>query len=178
VPCVAQCPAGVDIPGYVALVKEGRYADAVRLIRKDNPLPAVCGLICEHPCETRCRRTMMDDPINIRGLKRFAVEHAGEVPVPKPAASTGKRVAVIGGGPGGLSAAYYLALMGHHVVIYEQRKQLGGMLRYGIPNYRLPRDILDREIRQILSLGIEVRTETCVGENPSIAKIREEFDAV
>lgn len=178
VPCVAQCPAGVDIPGYVALVKEGRYADAVRLIRKDNPLPAVCGLICEHPCETRCRRTMMDDPINIRGLKRFAVEHAGEVPVPKPAASTGKRVAVIGGGPGGLSAAYYLALMGHHVVIYEQRKQLGGMLRYGIPNYRLPRDILDREIRQILSLGIEVHTETCVGENPSIAKIREEFDAV
>ena len=172
VPCVAQCPAGVDIPGYVALVKEGRYADAVRLIRKDNPLPAVCGLICEHPCETRCRRTMMDDPINIRGLKRFAVEHAGEVPVPKPAASTGKRVAVIGGGPGGLSAAYYLAL------IYEQRKQLGGMLRYGIPNYRLPRDILDREIRQILSLGIEVHTETCVGENPSIAKIREEFDAV
>ena len=178
VPCVSQCPAGVDIPGYVALVKAGRYADAVRLIRKDNPLPCVCGLICEHPCETRCRRTLMDDPINIRGLKRFAVEHAGEVPVPEPALATGKRVAVIGGGPGGLSAAYYLALMGHHVTIFEQRKQLGGMLRYGIPNYRLPREALDREIRQILRLNIEVHTETCVGENPSIAEIREKYDAV
>ena len=138
VPCVSQCPAGVDIPGYIALVREGRYADAVRLIRKDNPMPAVCGLICEHPCEVRCRRTMLDDPINIRGLKRFAVEQAGEVPVPKTAPATGKKVAVIGGGPGGISAAYYLALMGHKVTIYEKEKQLGGMLRYGIPSYRLP----------------------------------------
>ena len=153
VPCVSQCPAGVDIPGYVALVAEGRYGDAVRLIRKDNPLPAVCGLICEHPCEVRCRRTMIDDPINIRGLKRFAVDHAGDVPLPVPAAATGKKVAVIGGGPGGISAAYYLTLMGHQVTIYEQRKQLGGMLRYGIPNYRLPREELDREINHILSLG-------------------------
>ena len=134
-----SAPAGVDIPGYIALVAEGRYQDAVHLIRKDNPLPAVCGLICEHPCEVRCRRTMMDDPVNIRGLKRFAVDHAGEVPHPLPAASTGKKVAVIGGGPGGISAAYYLTLMGHQVTIFEQRKHLGGMLRYGIPNYRLPR---------------------------------------
>ena len=158
VPCVSQCPAGVDIPGYVALVAEGNYADAVRLIRKDNPLPSVCGLICEHPCEVRCRRTLMDDPINIRGLKRFAVEHAGEVPVPEPAEATGKRVAVIGGGPGGISAAYYLRLMGHDVTIYEQRKQLGGMLRYGIPSYRLPREALDKEIEQLLSTGIHVKT--------------------
>lgn len=100
VPCVAQCPAGVDIPGYISLVEAGRNADAVRLIRKDNPLPAVCGLICEHPCEVRCRRSMMDASINIRGLKRFAVEHAGSVPVPKPLPPTGKKVAVIGGGPG------------------------------------------------------------------------------
>lgn len=115
VPCVALCPAGVDIPGYVALVAEGRYADAVSLIRKDNPMPSVCALICEHPCEARCRRNMIDDAINIRGLKRYAVDHAGDVPLPAPAPKTGKRVAVIGGGPGGISAAYYLALMGHEV---------------------------------------------------------------
>ena len=178
VPCVSQCPAGVDIPGYIALVAEGRYQDAVRLIRKDNPLPAVCGLICEHPCEVRCRRTMMDDPVNIRGLKRFAVDHAGEVPHPLPAASTGKKVAVIGGGPGGISAAYYLTLMGHQVTIFEQRKHLGGMLRYGIPNYRLPRKELDQEIRQIIDLGIQVKTEVTVGENPNIRDLREEYDAV
>ena len=178
VPCVSQCPAGVDIPGYVALVAEGNYADAVRLIRKDNPLPSVCGLICEHPCEVRCRRTLMDDPINIRGLKRFAVEHAGEVPVPEPAEATGKKVAVIGGGPGGISAAYYLRLMGHDVTIYEQRKQLGGMLRYGIPSYRLPRDTLDQEIEQLLSTGIHVKTGVTVGESPNILELRSQYDAV
>ena len=178
VPCVSQCPAGVDIPGYVALVTEGRYGDAVRLIRKDNPLPAVCGLICEHPCEVRCRRTMVDDPVNIRGLKRFAVDHAGDVPLPVPAVATGKKVAVIGGGPGGISAAYYLTLMGHEVTIFEQRKKLGGMLRYGIPNYRLPREELDREINHLLSLGIHVKTEVTVGEDPNIADLREEYDAV
>ena len=178
VPCVSQCPAGVDIPGYVALVAEGRYGDAVRLIRKDDPLPAVCGLICEHPCEVRCRRTMVDDPVNIRGLKRFAVDHAGDVPLPVPAVATGKKVAVIGGGPGGISAAYYLTLMGHEVTIFEQRKKLGGMLRYGIPNYRLPREELDREINHLLSLGIHVKTEVTVGEDPNIADLREEYDAV
>ena len=178
VPCVSQCPAGVDIPGYVALVAEGRYGDAVRLIRKDNPLPAVCGLICEHPCEVRCRRTMVDDSVNIRGLKRFAVDHAGDVPLPVPAVATGKKVAVIGGGPGGISAAYYLTLMGHEVTIFEQRKKLGGMLRYGIPNYRLPREELDREINHLLSLGIHVKTEVTVGEDPNIADLREEYDAV
>ena len=178
VPCMSQCPAGVDIPGYVALVAERRYGDAVRLIRKDNPLPAVCGLICEHPCEVRCRRTMIDDPVNIRGLKRFAVDHAGDVPLPVPAVATGKKVAVIGGGPGGISAAYYLTLMGHEVTIFEQRKKLGGMFRYGIPNYRLPREELDREINHLLSLGIHVKTEVTVGENPNIADLREEYDAV
>lgn len=115
VPCVAMCPAGVDIPGYIALIKEGRNADAVRLIRKDNPFPTACALVCEHPCEARCRRNMVDDAINIRGLKRAAVDHAGEVPAPECAPSTGKRIAVIGGGPSGLSAAYYLQLMGHQV---------------------------------------------------------------
>ena len=105
VPCVSLCPAGVDVPGYVALVREGRYADAVRLIRKDNPMPTACAYICEHPCEARCRRNMVDAPINIRGLKRYAVDHAGDVPNPPCEASTGKRVAIIGGGPSGLSCA-------------------------------------------------------------------------
>ena len=151
VPCVALCPAGVDIPGYMALVGEGRYADAVRLIRKDNPLPVACAYICEHPCEARCRRNMIDDAINIRGLKRYAVDHAGIVPNPENAPSTGKKVAIIGGGPSGLSCANYLSLMGHKVTIYEERDKLGGMLRYGIPAYRFPREKLDEEIASILS---------------------------
>lgn len=178
VPCVSLCPAGVDIPGYIALISEGRYEDAVRLIRKDNPLPAVCAMVCEHPCENRCRRNMIDDAINIRGLKRFAVENAKNVPQEKKAPSTGKKVAIIGAGPSGLSAAYYLALMGHDVEIFEQRKKLGGMLRYGIPNYRLPREILDREIEDIISLGIKVNTEVSIGKDISIKELKDKFDAI
>ena len=178
VPCVALCPAGVDIPGYISLVREGRYADAVRLIRKDNPFPTACAYICEHPCEARCRRQMVDDAINIRGLKRFAVDHAGKVPNPPKAKPTGKTVTVIGGGPGGLSAAYYLALMGHQVTIYEQRKQLGGMLRYGIPSYRFPRELLDAEIASILSLGIKVHTEVEVGNDISFQELKKQYDCL
>jgi len=178
VPCVALCPAGVDIPGYVALVNEGRYADAVRLIRKDNPFPTACAYICEHPCEARCRRRMVDDAINIRALKRFAVDQAGEVPNPPCAEPTGKRVAVVGGGPGGLSAAYYLALMGHKVTVFEKRKQLGGMLRYGIPSYRFPREKLDAEIASILSLGIEVHTGVDVGSDITFDELRENYDCL
>ena len=178
VPCVAMCPAGVDIPGYVALVREGRFADAVQLIRKDNPLPGSCAYICEHPCETRCRRNMVDNPINIRALKRFAVDNAGAVPPPPCAESTGKRVAVVGGGPGGLSAAYFLAQMGHRVTIFEKRKFLGGMMRYGIPSYRFPRERLDEEINDILSLGIEVRTEVNIGKDISMDTLQQEYDAL
>ena len=178
VPCVALCPAGVDIPGYVALVSEGRYADAVKLIRKDNPFPTACAYICEHPCEARCRRGMIDDPINIRGLKKFAVNNAGTVPNPPCAPDTGKRVAIVGGGPGGLSAAYYLRLMGHSVTVYEQQKKLGGMLRYGIPSYRFPREKLDAEIASILSTGIEVRLETTIGEDISYNDLRKQYDAL
>ena len=178
VPCVALCPAGVDIPGYVALVKNRRYADAVRLIRKDNPFPSACAYICEHPCEARCRRRMIDDAINIRGLKRFAVDHAGDVPNPSYAQPTGKTVAVIGGGPGGLSAAYYLSLMGHKVTVFEQRSKLGGMLRYGIPSYRFPREILDKEIESILSTGIEVKTGITVGSDVSFDELKNKYDAL
>ena len=178
VPCVAMCPAGVDNPGYIALVKAGRFADAVRLIRKDNPFPTACAYICEHPCEARCRRNMVDDAINIRGLKRYAVDHAGVVPQPECAPATGKKVAVIGGGPSGLSCAYYLALMGHGVTVYEEREQLGGMLRYGIPSYRFPREKLDAEIESILSLGIEVHTGVTVGRDIWLEKLEQEYDCI
>lgn len=178
VPCVALCPAGVDIPGYVALVKNRRYADAVKLIRKDNPFPSACAYICEHPCEARCRRRMIDDAINIRGLKRYAVDHAGDVPNPPNAQPTGKTVAVIGGGPGGLSAAYYLSLMGHKVTVFEQRSKLGGMLRYGIPSYRFPREILDKEIESILSTGIEVKTGITIGSDVSFDELKNKYDAL
>ena len=178
VPCVALCPAGVDIPGYMALVGEGRCADAVRLIRKDNPFPTACAYICEHPCEARCRRNMIDDAINIRGLKRYAVDHAGEVPQPECAPATGKKVAIVGGGPSGLSCAYYLTLMGHKVTVYEEAKQLGGMLRYGIPNYRFPRHLLNAEIESILSLGIEVHTGVTVGKDIWIEDLQKEYDCL
>lgn len=177
VACVKSCPAGVDIPGYIALVQQGRYADAVRLIRRDNPMPTTCAYICEHPCENRCKRTIIDAPVNIRGLKKMAVDNSGIVPVPECEAPTGKKLAIIGGGPGGLSAAYYLALMGHKVTIFEQRKQLGGMLRYGIPNYRFPRKKLDEEIDSILSTGIEVKKNISVGKDISFDDITKEYDA-
>lgn len=177
VACVRNCPAKVDIPGYIALVGEGRYADAIRLIRKDNPMPSTCAYICEHPCEHQCKRKMVDAPLNIRGLKKMAVDHAGDVPVPECGPATGKKVAIVGGGPSGLTAAYYLSLMGHKVTVFEQRKQLGGMLRYGIPNYRLPRKILDAEIASILSTGIEVKKEVSVGKDISMKELVEGYDA-
>ncbi len=183
VPCVALCPAGVDIPGYIALVKEERYEDAVKLIRKDNPFPTACALICEHPCEARCRRNMIDSSINIRGLKRMAVDNApaNTVPSPPKAKSTNKKIAVIGGGPGGLSAAYYLELMGHHAVVFEEKSKLGGMLRYGIPNYRFPRERLQEDIDTVLQTGVEVRLNTRIGNGENeipFNKLREEYDAV
>lgn len=178
VPCVNSCPAHVDIPGYAALVKEGRYADAVRLIRKDNPFPSVCGLICEHPCEHHCRRALVDAPINIRGIKRFAADHAGSVPAPARVPANGKKAAVIGGGPSGLTAAYFLSLMGVSVTVYEKRKRLGGMLRYGIPCYRLPDAYLDQDIDVILSLGIEVKTGISAGRDITLEELRREYDSV
>ena len=178
VPCVSACPAHVDVPGYVALVREGKYNDAVKLIRKDNPFPSSCAYVCEHPCEAQCRRSMVDDAVNICGLKRFAVDNADPMPAPVPAAPTGKTVGIIGGGPGGLTAAYYLTQMGHQVTVYEQRPQLGGMLRYGIPDYRLPHSILERDIDHILSSGIKVITDVSIGKDVSMEDIQKSFDAI
>ena len=178
VPCVELCPAHVDVPGYISLVGEERYTDAIRLIRKDNPFPSVCGLICEHPCETHCRRSIVDAPLNIRGIKRFAVDHAGEVPAPPCAPATGKRIAIVGGGPSGLTAAYFLSLMGHKCTVFEQKPKLGGMLRYGIPSYRLPGSYLEPDIDCILSTGVEVHLNCTVGEDVQLEDLRRDYDSV
>ncbi len=178
IPCTSQCPAHVDVPGYIALVRAGRNEDAVKLIRKDNPFPSVCAYVCEHPCEEKCRRAMMDDAINICGIKRYAVDHAEPTETPKCAESTGKSVAIVGGGPGGLTAAYFLTLMGHSATVYEQRHKLGGMLRYGIPDYRLPQDVLDKDIKHILDTGVNVVADTSVGKDITIDELKQKFDAV
>ena len=178
VPCVELCPAHVDVPGYISLVGEERYDDAIRLIRKDNPFPSVCGLVCEHPCETHCRRTIVDSPLNIRGIKRFAVDHAGEVPAQPRAPSSGKTVAIVGGGPSGLTAAYFLSLMGHTVTVFERKPKLGGMLRYGIPSYRLPGSYLDRDIDTILSTGVSVRVNCEVGTDVTLEELRRDYDSL
>ena len=181
VPCITLCPAHVDVPGYVALIGAGDYAGAVNLIRDRNPFPTACAMVCEHPCERKCRRTIIDEAINIRGLKKYAVDQAvaDKVRTPERNASTGKKIAVIGAGPSGLTAAYFLALMGHEVVVFEEHDKPGGMLRYGIPEYRLPKKRLDEDINAILKAGdIEIRTNTKIGRDISFNEIRDSYDAV
>ena len=180
VPCETLCPAHVNVPAYIALAGSGDYAGAIGMIRKDNPFPTACAFVCEHPCENRCRRTLIDAPINIRGIKKFAVDQlaADQVPTPAPAASTGKKIAIVGGGPSGLTCAYFCALMGHEVHVLEMRKQLGGMMRYGIPAYRFPRERLDEDIRAIVSAGnVTVHTE-CRIDAEGMRRLSEEYDAV
>lgn len=181
IPCQTLCPAHVDVPGYIALIAKKDYAGAVNMIRDRNPFPTACAMICEHPCETKCRRSIIDQPINIRGLKKFAVDQiaADQVKTPPAGCSTGKSVGIAGGGPAGLTAAYFLALMGHSVTVYDEHEKLGGMLRYGIPEYRLPKDRLDEDIRAILNAGdIEVKTNIRVGRDIDIETLRERHDAV
>ena len=180
VPCETLCPAHVKIPAYIALTAAGDYEGAINMIRRDNPFPTACGLICEHPCEKRCRRTIIDAPVNIRGIKKFATDQkaVNTVKVPDRLEDTGKKIAVIGGGPSGLSCAYFLSLMGHGVTVFEGRKKLGGMLRYGIPAYRFPRERLDEDIEGILSAGsIDVKLE-CQVDEAKLQEINKEFDAI
>lgn len=180
VPCETLCPAHVNVPAYIALAGSGDYAGAIGMVRKDNPFPTACAFVCEHPCENRCRRTLIDAPINIRGIKKFAVDQlaADQVPTPAPAAPTGKKVAIVGGGPSGLTCAYFCALMGHEVHVLEMRKQLGGMMRYGIPAYRFPRERLDEDIRAIVSAGnVTVHTE-CHIDAEGMRRLSEQYDAV
>ena len=166
-PCRNACPAGVNVPGYMSLVAAGRYMDAYRLIRQDNPFPAVCGRVCTHPCERHCRRGTVDEPLSICSIKRFVGDFAlrDELEIPKeaPVFPTGKRVAVIGSGPSGLSCAYYLARLGHAVDVYESEEVAGGVLHWGIPEYRLPNNVVDKEIRAIESAGVRIHLNARIG---------------
>ncbi len=181
-PCTRKCPAGVDVQGYIALMAAGRYREAVKLIKEKNPLPLVCGRVCVRECEAACRRNMVDEPVAIDYLKRFAADVDIEEPHPwTPAVSppTGKKVAIVGGGPAGLTCAYFLRLKGHAPAIFEQAPALGGMLRYGIPEYRLPKAMLDREIKWITDLGVDVKTNVTLGGDVTIDSLKKDgFDAI
>jgi heterodisulfide reductase subunit A-like polyferredoxin len=168
-PCKGSCPAGVNVQGYIALTAAGKFKEAYDLLRRRCPLPAVCGRICNHPCEDSCNRGEVDEAVSARDLERFVADYIYANPDQYPAwnpavTSSDARVAVIGSGPAGLTAAADLALAGYGVTIFEAQPLLGGMLRYGIPDYRLPEDVLDNELRQIFSLGVQVRTGVVIGK--------------
>ncbi len=181
-PCRQTCPAEIDIPTYIAKIRQGDYEGAVKTIRERNPLLLACGRVCPHPCETNCRRGVEDEPVSINQLKRFAADYemnsGKRLPIPM-APPTKKRVAVVGGGPAGLTCAYFLRRLGHGVTIFEAMPKLGGMLRYGIPEYRLPKKVLDWEIEGILNLGIESHTDVKFGYDFDLSSlVAGGFDAV
>jgi NADPH-dependent glutamate synthase beta subunit-like oxidoreductase len=176
-PCQMACPAGIDVPTYVSLIGQGQDAEAISVIRKDNPFPWVCGLVCTRPCEFMCVRGRMDTPISIKSLKAFAAERAlsrGRYRNPDQAPPNGRKVCVVGAGPGGLSAAYYLALKGYAVRVIEALPFAGGMLLAGIPRYRLPREVIDREVNLIQDLGVEFSFNTRFGEDISYRQLKDE----
>jgi NADPH-dependent glutamate synthase beta subunit-like oxidoreductase len=176
-PCQMACPAGIDVSSYVGLIGEGRYAEAVDLIRRDNPFPWVCGLVCTHPCEFVCVRGSIDSPIAIKELKAFASERAiSERAYRNPAKEldNGRKVCIIGAGPAGLTAAFYLALMGYRVTVVEALPYAGGMMMVGIPRYRLPREVIDREVAFIEELGVEFRFNTRLGREVTFEQLRRE----
>ena len=183
-PCQHTCPAGINVPKYVAHIAAGEYLEAVGTIRERNPFPAICGRICNHPCEGRCRRGELDEPVAIRALKRFAADwyfdHAGELPQPQPFPKTHKqKVAVVGAGPCGLSCAYFLAKMGYPVTVFEALPVGGGMLSVAIPDFRLPRAIIEKEIEYIERCGVEIKYSTPINVNFTIEDIRKSgFGAV
>ena len=179
-PCVLACPAGINVQGYVQLVGQGKYEEAIRLILERLPLPGVLGRVCPHPCEIQCRRAQVDQAVSIRELKRTAADRVDLSALPRPdIEERPERVAIVGSGPAGLTAAYYLRLKGYAVTIFEALPRLGGMLRVGIPDYRLPPEVLDREIDFILGLGVETRTGVRLGEDISLSGLQGEgFNAV
>ncbi len=183
-PCVLACPAGTDCQGYVGLIANGQFEEALRLIKENIPLPGSLGRVCPHPCEDKCRRRLVDgeeNPISIRWLKRFVADYdmTEENPfIPSIMPETGRKVAIIGGGPMGLSAAYFLRQKGHSVTIYDAMPKLGGMLRYGIPEYRLPKEILDEEIHTIEEMGVNIVTNTQIGVDLTFESVRAQHDAV
>jgi NADH-quinone oxidoreductase subunit F len=180
-PCAARCPSEVDIPAYLALVAEGRPDDALLSHMDRNPFPSVCARVCPHPCEERCRRETVDSPVAIRAVKRFLVDAAADVTVPvmdRPDGEPPRRIAVVGAGPAGLTAAYFLRRLGHQVTVYEAMPEPGGMLRYGIPAYRLPREELERDIGRITALGVKIVCNAAVDGDLSLARLRQDHDAV
>jgi len=180
-PCVLNCPAGTDCQGYVGLIANGEFEAANALIKDKIPLPASLGRVCPHPCEDNCRRKLIEEPVSIQWLKRFAADRdlfIGEQFMPDLAPATGMSVGIIGGGPMGLSAAFFLRRMGHDVTVFESMPKCGGMLRYGIPEYRLPKEVLDEEIALINRMGVTIVTDTKVGIDIPFETIRADFDAV
>lgn len=180
-PCTKACPANTDCQGYVGLIANGEYTEAVRLIKEKIPLPSSIGRVCPHPCEKQCRRQFVDEPVSIAFLKSFAsdMDMASAMPyVPSVEPDTGKTVAVVGGGPAGLTAAYFLRRQGHSVTVLDAMPKMGGMLRYGIPEYRLPKSLLDKEIQQIADLGVEMRNNVNIGRDTTVEALRAEYDAV
>ena len=180
-PCQNACPAGVNVPGYLALIAASRPRDAYNLVRKENPFPAICGRVCTHPCESKCRRAQLDEPLAICDLKRYAADYVfqNEEPYmdlvfPKKSESVG----IIGAGPSGLTCAYYLARLGYDVTVYEAQPIAGGMLAYGIPEYRLPNAILAKEIRLIEQVGVAIRTGVEIGKDMSFRKLRSHHNAI
>lgn len=177
-PCQHACPVGMDIPAYIALVKANRLADAYKVLLKTNPFPGICGRVCDHKCELKCRRSTLDEPVHIKYLKRFITDH-GQPPAVSPAAVTrSQKIAVIGAGPAGLTAARDLVMRGYRTIVYEELPEAGGMLRWGIPAYRLPREVLDQEIQDILDLGVELRCNVRIGRDISWDTLRSAYDAV
>ncbi len=177
-PCMAACPAGIDIPGYIKHIALGKDQQALDLIRHNMPLAGILGRVCTRPCEAVCRRQLVDKPIAICQLKRFAADQGSldEPPLCEP--STGRRVAIVGAGPAGLTAAYYLQLLGHACTVYDAHETAGGMVRYGIPSYRLPRNIIEEEVAVIERLGATFRYNTRLGADITLTELREDFDAV
>ncbi|WFD08888.1 FAD-dependent oxidoreductase [Tepidibacter hydrothermalis] len=178
--CINGCPAEVNVPGYIALMADDRIKDAYSLMRKNNPLPFVCGMVCSRPCEDRCRRGEIEKTVGVRALKRYASDRAlktGEYKEDR-LESKGKKVAIVGGGPAGLSAAYFLSKTGYEVIIYEANEVIGGMLALGIPEYRLPQAVIDKEVELVKNLGVEIITNTRVGKDVTLKELRNKFDSV
>lgn len=177
-PCRQACPMGVNVQGYVQCIKRGKYDQAREIVREKLPFPEIMCMVCHHPCETRCEKGQNGDPIAIRALKRFLFSGGESAPLPEKAPATGKRVAVVGAGPAGLVAAYDLALKGHHVVIHEAGSHIGGMLAEGIPSYRLPQEVLDRELAILPAIGVEIVCNSRIGQGLTLREIMDDNDAV
>ena len=179
-PCSNTCPAGVNIPGYMSLIASGRFVDAYELVRQENPLPAICGRVCTRPCEDKCRRATVDESLAICDLKRFVADYALEHEEMKPEtfAKNGKRVGIIGAGPSGLSAAHYLARLGYEVEVFEAESVCGGVLAFGIPAYRLPKDVINKEVERIKAMGVKIHLNQPIGKKLPFKTIVSEFNAV